>query len=305
MNNNKNKENITFGELFDEWYGHHSVEIAKSTAYGYLQQRKRIERFMGDTFIQYIDAEKIQTLVKHLLAEVSSTTVNRYCQTLKLCFDFAVKRGYISENPVYTCAIPKRRRVEIHPFTPEEINLLLKQSGPDWVKDGIEISYRTGMRLGEIFALKWTDINFDGQFISVQRTQSRAGTKVEIKTTKSASGVRRIDIDTKLALHLLDMQARQSPSSQYVFSSPCDPELYRTPWNISVQLREMCQKAGIPERNFHTLRHTHASILLAHGKHPKMVQERLGHEDIRTTLMTYSHITPTVQKEAVEVFENL
>ena len=67
----------------------------------------------------------------------------------------------------------------------------------------------------------------------------------------------------------------------------------------------MCQKAGIPERNFHTLRHTHASILLAHGKHPKMVQERLGHEDIRTTLMTYSHITPTVQKEAVEVFENL
>ena len=161
------------------------------------------------------------------------------------------------------------------------------------------------MRLGEIFALKWTDINFDGQFISVQRTQSRAGTKVEIKTTKSASGVRRIDIDTKLALHLLDMQARQSPSSQYVFSSPCDPELYRIPWNISVQLREMCQKAGIPERNFHTLRHTHASILLAHGKHPKMVQERLGHEDIRTTLMTYSHITPTVQKEAVEVFENL
>ncbi|HIS32283.1 MAG TPA: site-specific integrase [Candidatus Limivivens intestinipullorum] len=304
--NNKNKENITFGELFDEWYNYHCIEIAKSTAYGYLQQKKRIERFVEDsTFIQYINTETIQALVRYLLTEVSSTTVNRYCQTLKLCFDFAIKMGYISENPVYSCAIPKRRRVEIYPFTPEEINRLLGQPGPDWVKDGIVIAFRTGMRLGEIFALKWTDINFDEQFISVQRTQSRAGTKVEIKTTKSISGVRRIDIDTKLALHLIEMQERQSPASQYVFSSPCDPEKYRIPWNISVQLRELCQKAGIPERNFHTLRHTHASILFAHGKHPKMVQERLGHADVRTTIVTYTHITPTVQKEAVEVFENL
>lgn len=301
----KNKEDICLKDLFNEWYDYHSVETAKSTAYGYSRRWRRVESFYGHMLVKDLDAEKLQAFIKYLLGIVSSTTANQYCQMLKLCLDFAVDRGYISKNPIYGCAIPKRRRVEIQPFTPEEINLLLEQSGPDWVKDGIEISYRTGMRLGEIFALKWTDINFDGQFISVQRTQSRAGTKVEIKTTKSAAGVRRIDIDTKLALRLLDMQDRQSPVSQYVFASPGNPRQYRIPWNISAQLRELCRKAGIPERNFHTLRHTHASILFARGKHPKMVQERLGHADIRTTLMTYSHVTPTVQKEAVEVFEDL
>lgn len=302
---NKNKEDISFGELFEEWYDYHSAAIAKSTAYGYSRRWRRVEGFYGYILVKDLDAEKLQAFIKYLLGIVSSTTANQYCQMLKLCLDFAVEKGYISKNPIYSCAIPQRRRVEIHPFTPDEINLLLEQSGPDWVKDGVIISYRTGMRLGEIFALKWTDINFDEQFISVQRTQSRAGQQVEIKTTKSAAGVRRIDIDTKLALHLLDMKERQSPASQYVFASPGNPGQYRIPWNISTLLRELCRKAGIPEKNFHVLRHTHASILFIHGKHPRTVQERLGHADIRTTLMTYSHVTPTLQKEAVEVFENL
>lgn len=117
--------------------------------------------------------------------------------------------------------------------------------------------------------------------------------------------MRRIDIDTKLALRLLDIHDHLGCVSHYVFPSPKYPDKYRIPWNISTQFRKMCRSAGIPERNFHALRHTHATILFAYGKHPKMVQERLGHADIRTTLSTYSHTVPTLQKEAVEVFENL
>lgn len=298
---------MLLSDVYQEWLNYHSIEIESSTAYGYELQYRQIHHYFGDARLDDLTPDAIQGFIRDLLGRVSPTTARKYCQTLKLCFDFAIKKGYCTGNPIDQVATPKRQRVEIAAFEPWEINKILQQPAPDWVRDAIIIGYRTGMRLGEIFALDWADIHLDEQFIAVQRSQCRTGSQVYIKTTKTPSGVRRIDIDTHLALHFLEMQSRQQKvgPSQYVFASYKDPHKRRIPWNISTYLRDMCKNAGVPGRNFHALRHTHASILFAHGKHPKMVQERLGHADIRTTLATYSHTTPTLQKEAVEVFENL
>lgn len=247
---------LKFSELYPEWIEHHSIEIEKSTAYRYKMAYTRMGEYLGNLKLNEITPDVLQGFVRHLMmTDLSSTSVNRYCVDLKLCLDYAVSKGYIRDNPMSGVAVPKRRRVEIHPFTPSEINLLLKQDAPDWVKDGIIIAYRTGMRLGEIYGLEWTDINYDEQFISVQRSQCRAGSKVFIKTTKTPCSVRRIDIDTALALHLLGMREKVSPDTNYVFPAPENPQKYLIPWNISTHLRQMCKSAGIPERNFHTLRH--------------------------------------------------
>lgn len=300
------KNNLKLVDVYNEWVDFHSIEIEHSTAYGYHRQLVRIRQFFSDVKIKDVASSTLQEFIKFLSdSGLSSTSQNKYCCALKLCFDFAFRKGYIADNPMNDVAIPPRRRVKIYPFSISEMDMILQQDAPDWIRNGIIISFRTGMRLGEIYALEWSDIDFDGQFIMVQRAQSRAGSLVEIKTTKTSSGVRRIDIDTHLALHLLEMHEHDNSGSRYVFSVPEYPDKYRIPWNISTHLRHMCDSAGIPERNFHTLRHTHASILLAHGKHPRMVQERLGHADVKTTLMTYSHVAPTLQKEAVEVFENI
>lgn len=300
------KSNAIFVDICNEWLDFHCIEIEASTAYGYRRQIIRIKEYFKNIKIKEVDADIIQNFIRHLSdGKLSGTSINKYCRTLKLCFDFAIRKGYIADNPMDDVAIPPRRRVKIYPFSISEMDMILQQDAPDWIRNGIIISFRTGMRLGEIYALEWSDIDFDGQFIMVQRSQSRAGSLVEIKTTKTASGVRRIDIDTHLALHLLEMRENDTTGSRYVFPNSNNPDEYRIPWNISAYLRNMCRNAGIPERNFHTLRHTHASILLAHGKHPRMVQERLGHADVKTTLMTYSHVAPTLQKEAVEVFENI
>lgn len=66
-----------------------------------------------------------------------------------------------------------------------------------------------------------------------------------------------------------------------------------------------CDAANVPYRNFHVLRHTHASILLAAGVHPKIVQERLGHAKISITMDIYSHLTETIQKDAIKVLNKL
>lgn len=302
-----NFSSIKLSELYFEWLSLHEIEIEKSTAYRYKKEYRRIGAFFGDINVKDITSDMIQDFISVLLEDLSHTTVNKYCQNLKLCFRYAISKGYISEknNPMDGVIIPKRQRVEIHPFSPAEIDIILQQAAPKWVRDGIIIAYRTGMRLGEIFALEpLLDINFDEQYISVQRAQCRVGSKVFIKTPKTPSSVRRIDIDTYLALHLLEMTEENS-GGKYLFPRPNNPDLPRIPWNISTYLKQICRDAGIPERNFHALRHTHASILLSYGIHPKIAQERLGHADVRTTLTTYSHLTPTIQKQAVSVFENL
>ena len=296
---------IKFSDLYKEWLDIHRIGIEKSTAYKYEKEFVRMEKYFGDIDLVDMTPEIIQGFVNHSLQDLTHTTVNKYCQTMKICFRYAISKGYIAETPMDLVVIPKRQRVEIHPFTPGEIDLLLQQPVPSWIHDGIIIAYRTGMRLGEIYGLEWADINFDEQFISVQRSQCRVRSDVFVKIPKTKSGVRRIDIDTTLALHLFEMKERLDCETQYVFPDPNDPKKFLIPWNVSTYLRRMCRDAGIPERNFHTLRHTHASVLLAHGTHPKIVQERLGHADVRQTLTTYSHMTPTIQKQAVDVFENL
>lgn len=296
---------IKFSALYKEWLDLHRIEIERSTAYKYEKDYVRMEKYWGDIDLVDMTPDIIQGFINQSLLDLSHATVNKYCQTLKMCFRYAITKGYISETPMDLVIIPRRQRSEIHPFSPEEIKLLLQLPVPNWIRDGIIIAYRTGMRVGEVYGLEWADINFNEQFISVQRSQCRVGSEAFVKLPKTKAGIRRIDIDTTLALHLIEMKERLEFETKYVFPNPNDPQKFLIPWNISTYLRQMCRDAGIPERNFHTLRHTHASVLLAHGTHPKIVQERLGHADVRQTLTTYSHMTPTIQKQAVDVFEDL
>ena len=160
------------------------------------------------------------------------------------------------------------------------------------------------MRPSEIFALEWNDINFQVGFISVQRAISRANSKTKI--TKTPSGVRRIDIDTILIQYLHSLYCKRNPYNKYVFPAPPRSKRdYRVPWNISNELHAMCDKAGIEYRNFYALRHTHATLLLEMNVHPKIVQERLGHSDIKITMEIYSHVTPTIQQQAVTAMETI
>ena len=85
-----------------------------------------------------------------------------------------------------------------------------------------------------------------------------------------------------------------------------DEDLLRDfPWNIAKIVKEMCAKAGIEPRDFRSLRHSHATVLLSHGVHPKVVQERLGHTDFDITMEFYSFVAPTIQREAAQVMDDL
>lgn len=299
--------NKSFAQVIDEWLEFHQVEIAESTYYGYKILCPFLKEYFGELPIKDIDTFSINEFILSMKHDgLTNTAIYNYCRILALCFDYACANNYIKRNPVRNACVPKLpKHTEVYPFSFSEVMKLLEFDYLSWVKDGIMIALHTGMRMGEIYALKWTDIDFEQGFVMVQRAQSRAGSKVIIKATKTLCGIRRIDIDRFLISYLQNMKQRST--SEYVFG-PADGNTkypFRVPWNISSHVKKMCMTAGIPPRNFHALRHTHATILLAHGVHPKIVQERLGHSDIQITIMTYSHVLPTIQKEAVAVFEKI
>ena len=126
----------------------------------------------------------------------------------------------------------------------------------------------------------------------VQHSISRASSDVELKSAKTDQGVRRVDFGRILGNYLKQMS---HTSSAYVFPSPTSEEKYRIPWNIAKFVKMMCRESGVMERDFRAIRHTHASVLLKYNVHPKIVQERLGHTDVKITLGVYSHIVSTIQ----------
>ena len=296
---------MTYAELLSDWFNHHMVEIEESTAYNYKQALPYVSEALGKNDITEITEQMIYEYVKSLIhSSLAYSSTRIYCKVIKLSFKYAIGCGYIHFNPAKAVKMPKRTRAEIKVFKREEIPLILSVDGPNWVKNGIVIAFRTGMRPSEIFALEWNDINFQVGFISVQRAISRASSKT--KLTKTPSGVRRIDIDTILIQYLHNMYCKRNPDNKYVFPAPPRSKRdYRVPWNISKELHTMCDKAGIEYRNFYALRHTHATLLLEMNVHPKIVQERLGHSDIKITMEIYSHVTPTIQRQAVTAMETI
>ena len=173
----------------------------------------------------------------------------------------------------------------------------------------LTLALTTGMRRGELLALRWQDINFDTKSLHIVRTLSRLVGYGFIETEPKTSKSRRKIILPGLVLDLLkqhrahQLEERLKAGAQWhdhdlVFSNTHGGFL------IADRLREMLQQllkeAGLPYIRFHDLRHSAATLLLGMGVHPKVVQELLGHSAISMTMDTYSHVLPSMHQQAME-----
>lgn len=294
---------MTYEESFSKWIEEHTIEISKSTLYNYKKDSKYPINFFGGKNVMEITRDDIIEFINTEISKgYAGSTIYSIFKGVKSTFEWLLNNGYIDDNPCYKIPLPKKNYKEINPFTVEEIQKILAISMPDWVRLAIEIAWRTGMRKGEIFALKWNDIDFKKGFIQIRRTQSIYGGKMEIKEPKTKASKRSIMIDEYLMNLLLDN--RKISSSEYVFST--SKGTIKIPHDLSCKrFQTVCKKAGVPKRRFHDLRHTHATILLSEGVHPKIVQERLGHSNIKVTMDIYSHLIPGIQEIVVEVFNKI
>lgn len=173
----------------------------------------------------------------------------------------------------------------------------MKVKCPQYKKDLIQIAFRTGMRIGEILTLKWSDINFEENYLIVNRTLSVYNNgHVIINAPKTPRSHRAIDLDSVTISILKRIMSENGTSNDFIFTKK-NGEIYS---RQCVRLYELCDKAGIPRRNFHSLRHTHISYCLSHKIDITTVQSRAGHTDATTTLH-YAHVLPGTQLAAAKL----
>lgn len=270
---------------------------------------------IGRVKMQQLNPQHIKGLYARKLKEgLSPTTVNTLHMMLHKAFDDAVKWNIVARNVCDMVDVPQRAHYEMQPLTVEQAKRFLEAAKGHALEALFVLALTTGLRRGEILALKWSDIDFEKQTVQVKRIFTRAPgnryIEAEPKTKKSKRSVKLI---TKAVDLLKQHRIRQQEEKGQAGPAWTENNLVfctslGTPLNPSKLLERfdtLLKKAGLQHMRFHDLRHSAATILLAMNVHPKIVQELLGHNQISMTMDLYSHVLPGLQEEVIGKLEDV
>ena len=247
------------------------------------------------------------TTVRKWQTELISSPEN-YSQTylktinnqLSAIFNFAVKYYSLKSNPARDCGSMGKKKADSMQFwTQAEFNSFI--SVVDDITDLtiFMLLYYSGMRSGELFALTLSDFDFSLKTVSINKNYARQNGEDLILTPKTEKSKRIVSLpDFMIAaikeyankLYDLSLTQRLFPSNKYT---------------LNKHMVKYCKKANVKKIRIHDLRHSHASLLIELGFSPLLISERLGHENIETTLQTYSHLYPNKQSEVASKLEEL
>jgi integrase len=311
------KENL--GEYLDRWLGAIENTIRPSTHYSYSRNvRLHVKPYLGNLQLQRVDASNLNKLYSTLLQSgskhyrgggLSNKSVRYVHVILHRAFKDAVRWGLLQRNPTDAADPPKVRasaRTHIRTWGAPQVGEFLRSLADDPLHPAFMFLATTGMRRGEALGLRWSDIDFSNLTASVEQTVIAVNHEVQFGSPKTEMGERPVDIDPGTMAALKAHRAAQNRTKlimgpawhehDLVFcrndGNPLHPERFSRDFDKRVA------KSGLPRIRLHDLRHTWATLALRAGVHPKVVQERLGHASISITLGIYSHVAPTMQKEA-------
>jgi len=209
---------------------------------------------------------------------------------------------------------PRMRRLEKKTLSPEQARVFLSAVAGDRFEALYVLAVTTGMRQGELFALKWSDVDVESATLQVRGTLQRTVTGLVISEPKTAHSRRSIAHSALAVDALRPHRVRQAEERLALGSAweDCGLVFCNTIGKprdaISFLRREywpMLTRVGLPRMRFYDLRHTAATLLLRQGIHPKVVAEMLGHSTISITLDMYSHVMPDLQREASAAMDRL
>ena len=308
--------NQTLERFLQDWLENSQRQSVRDRTFERYEEIVRLHLIpvLGRHQLQKLTPQHLQAFYAKKLKEgLSPTTVTTIHNVLHKALDTAMRWGLVSRNVCKLVDPPRRVRYEVHPLTPNQIDAFLGATHGHPMEALFKLAIATGMRRGELMALKWQDIDFAGEFLQVRRVLTRIPTKLfgqgykeaEPKTEKS----RRSIVVADFALEALERHYEQQQKAKmkagrtwqdhdYVFCTSIGTHLNPTR-DILDQFKLLLKKAGLPDIRFHDLRHTAATLLLSLGIHPKVVQEMLGHSQISITMDIYSHVLPTMQRDAI------
>lgn len=223
-------------------------------------------------------------------------------------FKLAVKAGLVAINPVALTPRPVARRSIPRHWSPEQSRsfLCLMEGDPTYPVWAFLLG--SGLRIGELVWLRWGNVDLGRRRVQVVDFASTLGYELVVSAGKSRDAVRSIDLDNGLVAVLQAQRERQDADRQacnsyvqsdYVFTQAGGGSYH--PQKLSRMLGRYSAELGLPRLTAHGLRHSCATLMLANGVPPKVAAERLGHADASLFTNLYSHVTPTMQREAADL----
>lgn len=252
-----------------------------------------------------------------LTSGLSARTVQLCHVAIHKALKNAVRTNLLSRNVADAVDKPKIQRPEMHPMAESDLSRFLEAAKQGNYYALFYTYLFTGMRRSELLAVRWSDVDLLGMQVSVSRTMqyiSRVKTHISFKEPKSKNSRRLIALSPSTALILKEHRKAEDKLRESLQLPPTrDNDLAFSHWDGSPMLPDsithawvkLVRKCGLKGIRLHDARHTHATIMLKQGVHPKIVQERLGHSTISTTLDTYSHVAPGLQQAAARGFDDI
>jgi integrase len=307
------KETVT--QYLEQWLTDHARPNLSPRGYERYESIARVHLIpcIGKIALSQLRPQHIQKLYASKLKEgLHAGTVRYHHVVLHKALQTALKWGLVSRNAADGVDVPRAKRTEMQTWNEREIHQFLEVAKDTQYHSLFYTALFTGARRSELLALRWQDIDFIFSQISIGRSLHHLNDGSYVFTQpKSAKSNRTIALPPSAFMVLNDYRKQKEAEALLLGTTLKDNDLVfctieskpLRPNTISRAWRNLAVKAGVRVIRLHDARHTHASLMLKQGIHPKVVQERLGHSTIAITLDTYSHVTPGLQEAAAKRFD--
>jgi integrase len=297
-------------DYLDDWLMTQQSRLRETTHHSYVFAVQRVERRLGAVALQSLTPLQIEQFYAELLsAGLSAKTVRNTHVVLRKALADAERLGLVPRNAAAAAKAPTARRPEFTTWSSDDVKQFFAAVHDDRLYALFVLLATTGLRRGEALGLRWRDVDFDAGQLAVVQTLTTVGSETLISQPKSQRSRRTVYLDSETISVLKEHRRRQREDqlavgagwdrvSDLVFRDELGGSIH--PDWLSREFRRLVAVAGAPCIRLHDLRHTHATLALKAGVHPKVVSERLGHSSIAITLDLYSHVTPGIAREAAD-----
>ncbi|MEX2045976.1 MAG: site-specific integrase [Chloroflexota bacterium] len=303
----------TLASFLSEWLEGQRSKIRATTWRRYSELAGYATKLIGAIALEKLTPEDVERLLEtRLKAGAAPATVRQLRAVLRRALGQAEKRRYVQRNAAALASPPRVERRQMTALTEDQANALLEAAKGDRLEALYAVALDTGMREGELLALKWAEVDLERGTLQVRATLQATPDGYEFAPTKTAKSRRQVTLTRAAVTALRRHRVRQNEERMALGTGWTDIDLVYAnavgrPVNASNLLHQrfhpLLKRADLPRIRFHDLRHTYATIALGRGVPLKVVSDTLGHSSIAITADTYMHVTPSMSRAAADAMD--